>query len=200
MTSKNNVYKNYEKIADWFDKHRSRKFFEKSYLDKVISYLQPGATILDLGCGMGEPIAQYFIEQGFDLTGIDGSSKLIGFAQQRFPSTTWMIEDMRHIKLLQKFDCLIVWHSLFHLPADDQRKMFAIFADHLMQNGMLLFTSGHEAGEVWSDNGGENLYHASLSADEYEKLLKQYGFELLLHNMQDENCGGATVWMARLDS
>ncbi|OYW79598.1 MAG: hypothetical protein B7Z27_05245, partial [Sphingobacteriia bacterium 32-37-4] len=191
MADKNNVYKDYEVIADWFDKHRSRDFFEKPYLDKVISYLKPDTTILDLGCGMGEPIAQYFIEQGFDLTGIDGSKNLIKLAQKRFPSATWIVDDMRKINLsldyvssftevaadkktttgTQKFDCVIVWHSLFHLPADDQRKMFKIFADHLNQQGMLLFTSGHEAGEVWSNNGGENLYHASLSAEEYEKLL-----------------------------
>lgn len=198
MSDKNFVYKDYEKIADWFDTHRSRDFFEKPYLDKVISYLQPGAKILDLGCGMGQPIAQYFIAQGFDLVGIDGSSKLVALAQQRFPSAIWIVEDMRHISLLQKFDCIIVWHSLFHLPVDDQSKMFQIFADHLNQNGILLFTSGHERGQVWSDNGGVNLYHASLSADEYKKLLNQYGFELLLHVVQDEVCGDATVWMAKL--
>lgn len=198
MKNKNNVYKNYQRIADWFDANRSRKFFEKSYLDTLISYLNQGAMILDLGCGMGEPIAQYFIKQGFKLVGIDGSSKLIALAKQRFSSATWIVEDMRQITLHQKFDCIVLWHSLFHLSAEDQRKMFAIFAYYLNENGMLLFTSGHEAGEVWSDNGGENLYHASLSADEYKKLLKQYGFELVLHSMQDDNCGGATVWMAKL--
>ncbi len=198
MANKNNVYKDYENIADWFDKCRSRELFEQPYLDKVISYLQPGATILDLGCGMGEPIAQYFIAQGFDLTGIDGSLKLIALAQNRFPKAIWIVQDMRNLKLDRKFDCIIVWHSLFHLPADDQCKMFTILANHINHDGMLLFTSGHEAGEVWSDNGGEKLYHASLSANEYAKLLKEHGFELLLHNIQDKNCGDATVWMAKM--
>ena len=199
MADRNNAYMDYEKIADWFDKHRSRKFFEKSYFDKVISYLKPDAKILDLGCGMGEPLASYFIMQGFQLVGVDGSSKLISLAQKRFPSATWMVEDMRQIKLLQKFDCVIAWHSFFHLPAEDQRKMFSVFADHLNNNGMLLFTSGHEAGELWSNNGGENLYHASLSTDEYTSLLEQHNFEVLIHNIQDKDCGGATVWMARLN-
>src|SRR3989339_1878009 len=197
MADKNNVYKDYEIIAEWFDEHRSRELFEKPYLDKVISYLVPGAKILDLGCGMGEPIAQYFIEQGFDLVGIDGSQKLITLAQKRFPSATWIVEDMRHVKLSEKFDCIIAWHSLFHLTADDQRKMFKVIADHLNLNGMLLFTSGHEAGEVWSNNGGENLYHASLSADEYRSLLVQHNFEVLIHNIENKDCGGSTVWMAQ---
>lgn len=199
MADKNNVYKDYEKIVDWFDKYRSRDLFEKSYLDKAISYLKPGATILDLGCGMGEPIAQYFIKQGFDLVGIDGSQKLIALAQDRFPSATWIVEDMREINLNRKFDCLIAWHSLFHLLQEDQRKMFKVFADYLKPRGILLFTSGPDVGEVWGDNGGENLYHASLSADEYKNLLVQHGFQLLIHNVKDEDCGGATIWMARLN-
>ena len=53
MTNKEKVYKSYEKIVNWFDEHRSRKLFEKPYLDMIISYLKPGSKILDLGCGMG---------------------------------------------------------------------------------------------------------------------------------------------------
>ena len=200
MADNNNVYKDYEVIAEWFDEHRSRELFEKPYLDTVISYLKPGAKILDLGCGMGQPIAQYFIEQGFNLVGVDGSEKLITLAQNRFPSATWIVEDMRNINLLQKFDCIIAWHSCIHLSADDQRKMFQIFADHLNPNGMLLFTSGHEAGEVWSNNGGENLYHASLSVDESKSLLAQYNFKVLMYNVEYPNCGDATVWIVRLES
>ena len=55
------VCKSYEKIANWMDKHRSRELFERPYLDRVIVCLKPGATVLDLGCGTGEPIGQYFI-------------------------------------------------------------------------------------------------------------------------------------------
>jgi len=105
---------------------------------------------------------------------------------------------MRNINLNQKFDAIILWHSLFHLPVKDQSAMFSIFKEHLNDRGMLLFTTGHDVGEVWSDNGGENLYHASLSLEEYKSLLKQHGFELLLHVLQDSACGDATVWMAQL--
>ncbi len=55
------VYKSYDKMFKWFDATRSRELFEKPYLDLAISYLKPNAKILDLGCGMGEPIGKYFI-------------------------------------------------------------------------------------------------------------------------------------------
>lgn len=197
MANKNNVFKDYDIIADWFDQNRSQELFEKAYLDKVITYLPVGATILDLGCGTGQPIAQYCIERGFAIVGIDGSVQLINRAQKYFPLQTWIVGDMRQIDLRQQFGAIIAWHSLFHLPVQDQRNMFAIFAKHVTSGGILLFTSGPQAGEVWSDNGGQMLYHASLSADEYKSLLAQYGFVLLSHTVEDPHCGGATVWMAQ---
>lgn len=199
MTNKNKVYESYEKIAKWFDEHRSRELFEKHYLDMAMSYLSTGAKILDLGCGMGEPIAKYFIDNGYDLTGVDGSQKLINFAKTRFPENKFIVGDMRELDLKEKYDCIIAWHSFFHLPQDDQRKMFQIFKSYMNQNGVLLFTSGASAGEVWGDNGGENLYHASLSIEEYQELLVSNGFELITNKIEDENCGGATVWFAKLN-
>jgi ubiquinone/menaquinone biosynthesis C-methylase UbiE len=112
-SDKDDVYKSYEKIADWMDEHRSRELFEKPYLDRVIAYLQPGATVLDLGCGTGEPIGQYFIDAGFKVIGVDGSSKMLEIAKSRCPNTRFILSDMRTIHLNEKFDCIIAWHSFF---------------------------------------------------------------------------------------
>ncbi len=197
--SRNDVYKIYNKIADWIDVNRSRTLFEKPYLDRAISYLEPNSTILDLGCGTGEPIGQYFVDAGFQVTGIDGSHKMLEIAKSHCPRIRFILNDMRTINLKEKFNCIIAWHSFFHLSQDDQRAMFKTFKSNLKPGGVLLFTSGPEAGEVWSDNGGENLYHASLSPDEYKDLLKQYGFALIEYKSSDPECGDATVWLAKLE-
>lgn len=196
---KDNVYKTYEKIAHWMDEHRSRELFEKPYLDRVIAYLKPGATVLDLGCGTGEPIGQYFADAGFHVTGVDGSTKMLEIARKRCPKMRFILHDMRTINLSEQFNCIIAWHSFFHLSQDDQKVMFTTFKSHLKTDGILLFTSGHEAGEVWGDNGGENLYHASLSPEEYKNLLQQQGFALIEHKISDPECGDATVWLAKLE-
>jgi len=76
--------------------------------------------------------------------------------------------------------------------------MFATFARLLHPRGILMFTSGSEQGETWSDNGGQMLYHASLDSAAYRRLLEEHGFRVMRHAADDAACGGATVWTAQL--
>ena len=199
MTKRNKkrVYESYEEIVDWFDDARTKTLMESEYLNLIVKSIPAGGSILDLGCGTGEPIAQFFINKGFKVTGVDGSQKMIALCQKRFPNVQWLVSDMREINLNQQFDVVLAWHSFFHLDHDSQRNMFKIFNTHLKPGGILAFTSGEEEDEVWSDNGGQQLYHASLSVKEYEKLLSENSFNVLLHKVHDPECGEATVWVAR---
>jgi 2-polyprenyl-3-methyl-5-hydroxy-6-metoxy-1,4-benzoquinol methylase len=195
--NKEKVYESYEEIVRWFDDARTKTLMESEYLNLIVNSVPDGGSVLDLGCGTGEPIAQFFIGKGFKITGIDGSKKMIELCKKRFPSERWIISDMRNINLNQQFDVVLAWHSFFHLDQDSQRKMFEIFEAHIKPGGILAFTSGEEEGEVWSDNGGQMLYHASLSTKEYEKLLAENAFKILLHKVRDIECGEATVWVAQ---
>lgn len=191
-----NVQQAYEKIANWMNENRSKTLFEKPWLDKVINRLKPQTKILDLGCGTGIPIGKYFKDNNFDVTGVDSSSEMLKLARKYDPNGRFIRSDMREISLNEKFDAIIAWHSFFHLSQNEQRKMFIIFAKHLNDNGILVFTSGEEDGEVWGDNGGQMLYHASLSQGEYKSLLKRHGFYLLEYKIMDPECGDASIWLA----
>lgn len=196
-SDKNNVYDSYNRMGDWFDQKRSRDLsFEIHYLDKITSALPAGAKILDIGCGTGRPIAEYLLKRGFQVTGVDGSHKMIELAKQYVPQARLFLQDMRSLRLNEKFDALILWHSSFHLPPDDQRSLFKSLKDHANPKALLLFTSGPGAGEAWGENGGENLYHASLSQDEYKSLLQTHGFSVISLDVDNAASGGATVWLA----
>ena len=194
---KNNVCLTYEAICGWYDKHRCKDLFEKHYFDRIIEQLPPKGSVLDLGCGTGQPIAEYFIQNGFDVTGVDGSQAQINKASQLVPEMHAICDDMRRIHLEKQFDCIVAWHSFFHLSQNDQKNMFKIFNQHIKSGGLLIFTSGTSESEIWSDNGGEMLYHASLSEDEYHSLLVKYHFKVILHKIEDPECGDATVWVAK---
>jgi|GEM_PF-586965 len=195
--TQSNVIAAYEKIAHWFVEHRDESLMEKPYLDRLIQAIPKAGSILDLGCGNGEPIARYCDARGLKITGIDGSQTMIAWCRERFPNQTWLIANMSTLALAQQFDAIIAWHSFFHLEHSVQRAMFERFANHLNPGGMLLFTSGTEFGESWSNNGGEELYHASLSTQEYRSLLSRHCFEIVLHKPVDPNCGNATIWLAQ---
>jgi SAM-dependent methyltransferase len=195
--NKTRVYEVYDEIINWFDDARTKNLMELEYLNLIVNTIPPKSSILDLGCGTGEPIAKFFIEKGFKLTGVDGSQKMIELCKKRFPDERWIVSDMRDINLQQQFDAVLAWHSFFHLDHDSQRNMFKIFESHIKLGGILAFTSGEEEGEVWSDNGGQQLYHASLSTKEYESLLKKASFKVLVHKVRDPDCGEATVWVAQ---
>ena len=187
----------YEDNAAAWDAQRGRDLFERPWLERFCALLPPGGEILDLGCGMGEPIASYLLSRGFDVTGVDSSPSLVELCRARFPGHEWIACDMRALELGRGFHGLLAWHSFFHLSPGDQRPMFERFAAHLAPGGVLMFTSGGEEGEAIGEWQGEPLYHGSLDTAEYRALLAANGFEVVEHVVGDPGCGHATTWLAR---
>ncbi|HYF08377.1 MAG TPA: class I SAM-dependent methyltransferase [Acetobacteraceae bacterium] len=171
--------------------------FERAWLDRFLALLPPGAPVLDLGCGMAEPIAAYVIERGHPVTGVDGAPAMIALCRARFPAQRWIVADVRGFHLGETFAGLLAWDSLFHLPPDQQRAMFPVFGRHVGPGGALMFTSGPHHGIAMGEFEGEPLYHASLDAAEYQTLLHSHGFDVLAHRVEDPGCGDHTVWLAR---
>ena len=187
----------YERHARAFDYERGKTLFERGWLDRFRAATGPGASILDIGCGTGEPIARYLIEAGHDVTGVDSSETMVALCRQRFPTQSWTVADMRRLNLGRRFNGVLAWDSFFHLTQDEQKAMFAIFAAHIADGGVLMFTSGPRAGEAIGSFQGEPLYHASLDPEDYRRLLTAHGFDVIDHVAEDATCGGPTVWRAR---
>jgi SAM-dependent methyltransferase len=187
----------YERHAKAYDRLRGRSLFERSWLDRFIAVLPPERSVLDLGCGMGEPIAHFLIGQGCAVTGVDSSPQMIALCRERFPGAAFHVADMRTLQLGQSFGGILAWDSFFHLTGDDQRKMFAVFEAHAAAGAVLMFTSGPAAGEAIGTFEGEPLYHASLDPEDYRQLLTVHGFEEIAFVPDDPDCAGHTVWLAR---
>lgn len=193
----NNILSIYRRHADAFARQRSRALFEQIWLDKFIAVMGGQGSIVDIGCGNGQPIAGYFIQQGFQLTGIDGSAAMLARARQSFPAQRWLEQDMRELAIDETFDGLIVWDSFFHLTQQDQRKMFPIFDQLSHPGSALMFTSGTGDGIAMGQFEGEPLFHASLASDAYCALLSAHGFAVIEMVMEDPECTGHTVWLAK---
>ena len=192
-----NIIDLYDRHAASFDRDRDRSLFEKSWLDRFLTQIPSGGTVLDIGCGMGEPVARYFIERGYHVTGVDSSSAMVAMCRKRFPDQDWVVADMRALALERRFDGVIAWDSFFHLAIPAQRAMFPIFAEHASPGAPLMFNAGRSEGEAIGSLEGEPLFHASLDPAEYRRLLAANGFDVLDCKAEDPDCGGRWIWLAR---
>jgi SAM-dependent methyltransferase len=190
----------YERHAHDFDRDRGRSLQERAWLDRFLSHVRPSGIVLDIGCGMAEPIARCIIETGFEVVGVDSSPSLIDICRVRFPASEWHVGDMRQLGLGRRFDGLLAWDSFFHLSMHDQRAMFPRFAAHARPGAPLMFTSGPLAGEAIGSWCGEPLFHASLDPSEYTERLRANGFSVLSYLAEDPDCGGHTVWLTKYGS
>ena len=187
----------YQRHAATYDGLRGKLLMEGPWLARFRALLAPDAAILDIGCGTGQPTARHFSEQGHAVTGVDSAAAMIALCRERFPEGDWQVTDMRKLALGRRFGGLIAWDSFFHLTPDDQRGMFKVFANHAAPGAALMFTSGPAHGEAIGSFEGEALYHGSLDPQEYRTLLAQNGFSVIDHIVEDQSCGGHTIWLAQ---
>ena len=188
----------YERHADvWAELRRPGLGPEREWFGRFTERLGAGASVLDVGCGHGDPLARALLAEGFDVTGIDGAAALIEQARRKLPQGRWLVGDMRELALGRTFDGLLAWFSLFHLPAEDQPGVIRRLGEHAHPGSVLLMATGPERGEVVGEFAGEPLYHASLAPADYRTALGAAGFEVVAHRVRDPGCGDATVWLAR---
>ncbi len=187
----------YEKNARRFDAERDKSLIERAWLDRFCALLPPGASVLDAGCGTGEPIARDLIVRGYRVTGVDFAAAMLDIARARHPEARWVEADMRDLVLDATFDGIIAWHSFFHLTPEEQERALARLAAHLSENGVMMLTVGPGAGEVLGRVGDDVIYHASLTREHYQRLLGDAGMEVIAFVPNDSRCGGATVLLAQ---
>lgn len=193
------VWKLYENTAPRFDRLRGAALVEAPYLREMRASALRGG-VLDLGCGAGVPIARYFVEAGCAVTGVDAAPAMIALSRRRFPAQRWIAADMRGLALDRRFGAILAWDSFFHLPAADQRAMFAVFRDHAAPDARLLINTGDAEGVAIGDMFGRPLHHWSLEPEEYRALLAENGFRVLRYGARDPACGWRTVWLAAAEA
>ncbi len=187
----------YRRHARAWAADRAGWFFEAAWLEQFATMVPAGGSVLDIGCGAGEPMARALMARGGAVVGVDAAPEMIALCMAALPDAAWQVADMRTLALGRRFDGLLAWDSLFHLTPADQRLMFAIFRAHAAAGAALMFSSGTSLGEAIGRYGGGRLYHGSLDPAEYRALMAANGFEVMAHVVADPGCGGRTVWLAR---
>ena len=190
----------YEQHGAAFDQQRPKHLYEKKWLDRFVSILPDGGSVLDVGCGAGEPFIPYFLSHGLVVEGQDIAGSMLEIVRTRFPDLTFYAGDMASMNLGKRFNGIIAWNSFFHLTQDAQREALKRFGEHLLPGGVLMLTVGGEAGEVIGHVNGAEVYHSSLSPEEYRERLSELDIKVVDFVVDDEECGQQTVLLAQKSS
>ena len=113
--------------------------------ESFLAHLQPGAHILDLGCGAGRD-ALIFLERGFAVTATDGSAAMCREAEK---NTGLAVRQLLFSELdyVDAFDAVWACSSLLHVPSAELRGIFTLVHRTLKENGIFYFSFKYGTGE-----------------------------------------------------
>lgn len=139
--------------------------------------LQPGSSVIDLGCGPGVPITVVLVEEGLQVFGVDAAPSFVAEFQRNLPGIPILCESVLESSLFGRtFDAILSIGLMFLLKTDEQQRLIRRFAEILEPGGRLLFTAPAQPA-TWQDamTGFESV---SLGAERYRKFLADVGLSV----------------------
>lgn len=147
----------YNRIGeDWSRNHALDSWWHEG-TDRFISFLKPGASVLDLGCG-GGIASKYFVDKGFVLTGIDFSKKMIEIGKREVPEAKFFVMNLNDIaELPENFDGIYGKAVLLHVPKKEIPAVIKKIRSKLKTGGYLYVAvkeakSGQEEEQIKIEN------------------------------------------------
>ena len=171
----------YDKIASSYAESTFPQLLQYQ-LTQFIGYLPEKSKILDAGCGSGKDV-KFFIEEKFDVTGIDFSKAMIEEAKKRVEQGNFQTMDMSELKFdKQSFGGVWCCNSLMHIPKYNVSNVLKGFHDVLKDEGILFVTVTMGEGEkIIHYEKSLNLpkFFSFYKPAEIKKLLEDAGFKIL---------------------
>lgn len=196
-----NLQEIYDKFADTYEKNRGL-FDMSEVLNSFYGRLNiKKGRLLDLGCGAGEPFARFFVDHGWNVTGVDFSGQQLALAAKYVPEMQTTCADMRQIEFAQNsFDAITAIYSLFHVPVSDHMALFDNFYRWLCPGGKVLFTyatkeyTGSDEFDGYKEFLGQKLFYSHKTPDTLYVDLKNTGFHIEAGDYRE--IGGETfLWV-----
>lgn len=146
----------------------------ETIIEKFIKYIPADGAILDLGCGSGRD-SIYFIEEGFDVTAVDGSKELCELAKIEIGQEVHniMFEDLEFDNV---FDGVWACASLLHIKKSELPNIISKISRSLVDDGVLYMSVKHGDFEGIRDE----RYYADYRTGEIKELFKKFPeFEII---------------------
>ncbi len=182
----------YNRLAVDYDKNRGL-FDMSAVFDGFYAYLYHcKGHLLDLGCGAGEPVPGFFINRGWQVTGVDFSEKMLELAKKYQAGMKCILADITEVDFATgQFDAVTAIYSLFHVEKEKHPLLFSNIYRWLKPGGKVLFTyackeyTGHREFSGYITFMSEKLYYSHTTPEKLIEILKTTGFDLLSTDYRD---------------
>lgn len=169
----------YDKIAQWWHDRHVHSSYGVTQFERAIRFTSKGGKALDVGCGTGGRFIRILQSRGFAVTGLDVSKEMIRLARQNHPEHTFLHQDICTWDTNEKFDLIVAWDSIFHLPLAMQRRVVSKLCNLLASGGVLIYTFGDAHGAHTDQWHGDTFYYSSIGITENLQLLTGNGLKIL---------------------
>ena len=150
------------------------------WLTKLLHRLEPSSSVLDLGCGSGDP-ADVAIAKAHTVIGVDVSQTQIDLARHNVPTGSFLHADAGSVEFpAASFDAVISFYTLEHIPREEHATVLQRIYYWLRPRGFLLISM--EAGEYDDVMGtwlGVPMFLSCFDPETMKRLVSEAGFELL---------------------
>lgn len=171
--------------------HTAREY--RSWLAPLMGSLPYGASVLELGCGIGVP-ATRLLARHFHVIGVDIADLQIARARKLVPNAHFLRADMTRVRFRSaSFEAVVALYSIIHVPLQEQRRLFGRVYSWLAPGGVFLSILGAERWRgVESGWLGSTtpMFWDQVDADTYERWLTSCGFLLEEKRFVPEGEGG----------
>lgn len=178
------VAEGYNRIAERYAQWSRDEVFDDArpkYLRVLLDSLEPGADVLELGCGGGVATTQQLADR-FTLTGVDISERQIQLAQQAVTHATFVCGDMTGVSFPPaSFDAVASFYAFNHLPYGELAGLLTRIAGWLRPGGLLVAAlAGHyDLGTVEEDWLGAPMYFSGYTPADSRRFIDNAGLSII---------------------
>jgi SAM-dependent methyltransferase len=153
----------YERHAlSWDADRRAAGWIDKPSIERFLSFLPRGATVLDVGCGGGSPVALYMVAHGFHVTGVDSSRTSSRYAEAECRIRNGSSAICALWPLVGDFKGYWPGTASFISGTKTSERYLRYLRLRAAPSAILVFNAGFGHGEAVGSYQGGPLYHASL--------------------------------------
>lgn len=149
------------------------------WLQWVEKHIPKSSSVLELGCGMGVPVAKTLAKKHIYL-GTDISDIQIERAKKLVPQGLFKRADMTTLRFpANSIHAVLSFYAIIHLPLKEQKPLLKRIYKWLKPGGVFAATLGHSAWTGRDKNwNGTEMFWSHTDWKTYRQWLKGIGFKI----------------------